>query len=377
MDIKLKGRIFRSFSFRLILTFFQSAALALAVAGGLGFAASMFYRAFARDHDSLHLIRMLITQTIGDVYAFLTVFFLFFFLFLILLARKYSKAMDAITAGITQIAEGDFDVSVKVFARDEFGKLAQNVNTAAFKLKAATESGEFAKSSKDRLIVNVAHDLKTPLTSINGYLGLILNNDLPPEKVRHYAMIAHAKAESMQKLVDELFAFTRFNFGGTEINISRVDLTFLSAQLLEEFYPLFSEFNLTGRLISPDAHIIINADGDLIARALTNLIQNAVRYGHDGVYVDIVLTVDKSAWIKVVNYDSLIPETEREKIFETFYRAEKSRKSEPGGGSGLGLAIVKSIAEAHGGAVYCVSNAEKTEFVMELPIVAEIQNHKN
>lgn len=328
---------------------------------------SSYYHANVEFGDNLFLIRDYVRNSIGDFNAFFILFILLFITCFLIFTRNYVKILNSISNAISEIAYGNFDVEIPVKTDDEIGNIAKNVNIAASNLKNAIESGEYAKSSKDRLVVNIAHDLRTPLTSINGYLNLILSNDsLTTEKAKHYAQIAYNKSLRMERLIEELFEFAKFNYGDIKITKDKIDLSYLAKQIMEEFFPILDANSLEGRLFIKDTPMYIAANGDLIARVFDNLISNAIRYGNEGEYVDIELFKQGDVAVaRIINYDSLIPKEDLDHIFETLYRVEKSRSTKTGG-TGLGLAIAKNIIDLHEGSILAESNYERTVFEIRL-----------
>ena len=350
--------------------FVASGAIAGAIAGLVYYRLRIFYRDEAMYGDTYYVIRQFIRNNIGDLNAFLILFLPLFFISFLIITKRYTKIFSSISGSILRIAEGDFNTNIPIKRNDEIGQIAKNVNRAAAQLKQAVETGRYATTSKDRLIVDIAHDLRTPLTSINGYLDLIINKeDLPPDKAKHYAQIAYNKSLQMEHLISELFNYTKLNFGDSGISKEKIDMAYLLRQMFEEFMPIFQSNGLSGRLQIKDEPLFIQADGTMIARVFDNLITNAIRYGSDGKYVDIELLKDRDqAVARVINYDSLIAPEDLPHIFETFYRADKSRTLGNSAGSGLGLAIAKNIIELHGGSISAESSLEKTCFEIRLPI---------
>ncbi|MDR2903042.1 MAG: HAMP domain-containing histidine kinase [Clostridiales bacterium] len=371
MDKLRKVRFFKSFRFRIMMFLFMSAVVALIATGVIYYAMVLFYRQNAVSGDTLHQIRILVNN-IGEINVFAAVFLPPFFLAYLWLTRKYGKQLDDISKAISLISAGNFNVDIPVESDDEIGTLARDVNAAADKLKTAIETGEFAKNSKDRLVVNIAHDLRTPLTSISGYLGLIIDNqNLTDAQIKHYAEIAYKKSEKMERLIEDLFDFSRFNYGDNQLNKEKIDVVMLMKQILEEFYPSLIEKGLESRLFAEKTPVYIEADGYLLARVFDNLISNALRYGAEGKYIDAEIKITEGcAVIGIINYDSPIPAEELPHIFESFYRIEKSR-SVLTGGTGLGLAIAKNIVELHGGEISVQSDILKTVFEIRLALPCE------
>lgn len=304
---------------------------------------------------------------IGDFNFFLIVFIPLAIMFFFLLTKRYATYFHTISSGIRSLAGGDFNTRIKLNSGDEFETIAEDINRASEQLKKAIERGDFAESSKDQLILNLAHDLRTPLTSVLGYLDLLLTNEqLTPEQTRHYTAIAFTKSRRLEKLIEELFGITRMNYGMLNIEKQPIDLTALLSQLTEELYPVFEKNKLTARLnVLPN--IVIEGDGELLARVFENLLSNAARYGKDGQYVDISCSLeDSSAVVQVVNYGQIIPENELPHLFDMFYTGDHARTHQEGS-TGLGLFIARNIVKQHGGTITAESSWVRTAFEVRLP----------
>ena len=224
-----------------------------------------------------------------------------------------------------------------------------------------------AESKKNDLVMYLAHDLKTPLTSVIGYLTLL---DEAPELTAaqraKFTGIALEKAYRLEQLITEFFEITRFNIHTVTLDKNRIDVGMMLSQITEEFYPMLSKKNLS---ISTDIRekIIILADSDKLARIFDNLLKNAVAYSYDGTVIRVgVRVIDNRLVIRFRNICDEIPEEKLERLFEKFYRADPSRATKSGG-SGLGLAIVKQLTELHGGVIKAKSTPEYTDFTVILP----------
>ena len=146
-----------------------------------------------------------------------------------------------------------------------------------------------SERTKNELITNVAHDLRTPLTSIIGYLELLSKGiPLPQEMQQKYIEIVYTKAKRLEKLIEDLFGFTKLNYGKISMNVGRVDILQLLTQLLDEFYPIFAEYDMHYEIYSNVRAIPMNGDGNLLARLFENLISNAVKYGKEGKIIKTV-----------------------------------------------------------------------------------------
>ncbi|EEL97194.1 hypothetical protein M2E15_5486 [Bacillus mycoides] len=345
-------------------------ALSMILAGGVTYliyeGLRLYYKLAVRYEDPLAQFRSMVRQ-IGDINFFLIVFIPLSIMFFFFLTRPYLKYFDEISNGIHHLANGDFSNQVRVSSNDEFGYIAREINVASEKLKEAVERGDFAESSKDQLIVNLAHDLRTPLTSVLGYLDLILKDEnLTKEQIKHFSTIAFTKSERLEILIDELFEITRMNYGMLQIEKRPIDISELLIQLDEELYPLLEKKGLEARL-NMDSHLPINGDGKLLARVFENLLTNAIRYGYDGKFVDVNGYIDhEEVVVQIINYGDSIPEEDLPYLFDMFYTGDKAR-SEQQGGTGLGLFIAKNIIEQHDGTISAESNLIRTIFEVRLP----------
>ena len=224
-----------------------------------------------------------------------------------------------------------------------------------------------AERSKNELITNVAHDLRTPLTSIRGYLQLLKSNqDLDPETRNNYIRIAYEKTIRLQDLIEDLFGFTKLSYGKLSAHPEPLDLVKLLEQVADEFYPSFESAGLAFEFRSSVRSIEMVGDGQLLARLFANLINNAIKYGKDGKRVHLLIDYEAPlVTVRVINYGQVIPADKQEKIFEKFYRLEQSRNSSTGG-TGLGLAIAKNIVDLHGGMISVSSDLNGTVFQVQL-----------
>lgn len=299
------------------------------------------------------------------------ILFLIFFLLIrrILSAERKLKYVDEISLELQKIAQGNLNIKIPVRESNELGELTKNINKMVEQLKTSIEDERNAERNKEELITSVSHDLRTPLTSILGYLELIVNNKYKDEEeLKNYINIAYNKSQRLKKLIDQLFEFTKINYNNTKTEYSNINLSELLNQLTDEFFPIFQNEKMDCRLNLPLKKIYILGNGDMLVRAFENILTNAVRYGKNGKYVDIVLLQkNNTAIIKITNYGNTIPKHFLPFIFERFYRIEPSR-SEATGGAGLGLAIAKSIIELHSGQISAYSDKEKTTFEISLKI---------
>lgn len=287
----------------------------------------------------------------------------------LLLQEKSMRYIAKISSAMHSISEGDLNITVDIEGDDEFSVMAASLNKMVGDLKELMDKEREAERTKNELITNIAHDLRTPLTSINGYLELLSGDTkLDPEVQKKYIGIAYVKTKRLEKLIEDLFGFTKLNYGKMSMHVSRVDVVKLLSQLLEEFYPSFVDKNLSYELQSNVPAMVIAADGNLLARLFDNLINNAIKYGADGKRILVKVNGnEEQVTVSVVNYGYVIPADELPLIFNKFYRVEQSRSTDTGG-TGLGLAIAKNIVDMHGGAIDVTSDLSGTVFSVKLKV---------
>ncbi|MCC3375860.1 cell wall metabolism sensor histidine kinase WalK [Cohnella sp. REN36] len=278
--------------------------------------------------------------------------------------------LKRITSGLEEIAEGRFDRTIPVES-GELAKVAESINRMAAQLNRSIMEERNAEKTKNDLITGVSHDLRTPLTSILGFLEVIEQDRYQDEvELRHYVNIAYGKAITLKKLIEDLFEYTRIN-NGLPLRLEELDLVDFLRQLAEEFVPSLEQAEMACRIAAPQETVHILADGDLLVRSFDNLIANAIQYGREGQFVDVAIAAeDDQAVVSVINYGEPIPQRDLPFIFDRFYRVERSRSKETGG-TGLGLAIAKSIIEVHGGRISARSDRERTAFEVRFPLVAD------
>ena len=214
----------------------------------------------------------------------------------------------------------------------------------------------------------LAHDLKTPLASVIGYLDLLRDTgELPEELRKKYLAIALDKAERLETLINDFFEIARFNLSNITLQYSRINLTRLMEQLIYEFKPMLQEKNLACHL-SMEEDVMFRCDADQIQRVFDNLLRNAVIYSYEEAEIDITVECQEALLvITFANFGDTIPESKLERIFEQFYRVDQAR-STGSGGAGLGLAIAKEIVELHGGTIQAKSEEDRIWFVVTLPL---------
>ena len=292
----------------------------------------------------------------------------------LLLQSRSMRYISRISSAMREIAEGDLNITLDVEGDDEFADMAENLNNMVEELRQLMDRERESERTKNELITNVAHDLRTPLTSIIGYLELLSGPvKLNEEMQKKYLDITYKKSKRLQKLIEDLFGFTKLNYGKISMKVSKVDIVKLLSQMLEEFYPNFMEKNLAYELQSNVTAKVITADGNLLARLFDNLINNAIKYGSEGKKIIVkVDATDTVVTVSVTNFGYVIPKEELPLLFEKFYRVEQSRSVN----TGLGLAIAKNIVDMHGGTIGVTSDLNGTVFTVKLKVDFDI-NREN
>jgi len=371
----LKNNIGRRFYTQVMVNILYSAAIACLIEVFLITNIDMVTTYLVETGSSLapltSLFRMGTITTILYVILGIGVFSLTF----LLLQRKSLKYIGKIAVAVQNISEGDLNTEIEVWGDDEFSMIAANLNRMEADIRELMDKERESERTKNELITNVAHDLRTPLTSIIGYLELLSKGvPLPPEMQQKYIEIVYTKAKRLEKLIEDLFGFTKV--GKVSMNVGTVDIVKLLGQLLEEFYPSFADKDLVYELVSNVPAKTVTADGNLLARLFDNLINNAIKYGAEGKKVLVKIVAEEEiVTVSVTNYGYVIPEDELPLIFNKFYRVEQSRSTTTGG-TGLGLAIAKNIVDMHGGTIAVTSDLNGTVFTVKLKVNFDV-NREN
>ncbi|KPI46738.1 histidine kinase [Clostridioides difficile] len=295
---------------------------------------------------------------------------------------KKNQKLEIIMDAVNSMEKGDLEKSIdieyesnrlsdkKIDELDEIDELANKINSIVYQLRNITIEERQAQQTKTDLITNVSHDLRTPLTSIMGYLGLIEEGKYKDEvQLMYYVNIAYEKSKSLNILINDLFELTKMQNNTIRLKKININLVELLSQIVSQLGFYFNKEFMISRVNFNEEKLIINADPDKLVRAFENLITNAIKYGKDGLYVDIVTEKKEDmAVVKVINYGEPIPVLDLPNIFDRFYRVEKSRNRNDGG-SGLGLAITKNIINLHDGEITASSDTHKTVFEVQLPIM--------
>ncbi|WP_457390135.1 sensor histidine kinase [Vagococcus carniphilus] len=286
------------------------------------------------------------------------------------LIRRYRQMQQRhIISELHYISNGHYDHRIPFDLNGDSGKLIRSINALVDSTVEAIEEERRIEQSKDELITNVSHDIRTPLTSIIGYLGLIEEKKYSSdEELLKYTHTAYMKARQMKVLVDDLFEYTKVRQSNTPLSIMTFDMQQLIGQVVVDFELEASKKNVTVDFEASPSSLMMEGDTEKLVRVFDNLLSNALKYGVNGKQIIIHSEkIGSEVVITVKNDGKEIPKQSLDLLFDRFYRVEESR-SQQTGGTGLGLAIAQSIVTLHNGYIYATSENGWTSFVIHLPL---------
>lgn len=277
---------------------------------------------------------------------------------------RFLRYFNEISKGIDKLAE---ESEQKIALSPELHFMEAKLNSVKDTLKYRKNAALESEQRKNDLVVYLAHDIKTPLTSVIGYLSLLEEaTDMPIEQKAKYVKITLEKAIRLEYLINEFFEITRFNLQSIPLDKEEINLSFMLMQLADEFYPIVSPQEKEVE-VYVDEEISIYGDPDKLARVFNNILKNAVAYSFNQSVIEITAKAeDSQTIIQIKNKGKTIPPQKLNTIFEKFYRLDGARSSNTGG-AGLGLAIAKEIVKAHDGDIFAESAEEITTFTVTLP----------
>ena len=266
------------------------------------------------------------------------------------------------------IAQGHYEIRIPQTDLGEMDEVVSSINHLVESTVRAIEEERKIEKSKDELITNIGHDIRTPLTSVIGYLGLIENQQYhSQEELARYAHVAYRKAQQMQSLVQDLFTYTATRQTTTEISPVQVQVLRFMEQLVADFELSAREKTIELRLDIRPKNLVASFEVDKMARVFHNLLSNALKYGIGAHYIELLAYQEEDyIYFKVKNDGQPLDKNELEDIFQRSYRADQSRSANQPG-TGLGLAIVRNIVELHHGRVYAEVEGKETIFTIEIP----------
>lgn len=295
-------------------------------------------------------------------------FILLFLFFAYLAMSRITRYLDDIGEEIGNILS-DSDAPVTLVS--ELRPISEKLNTLKMTLKRREYEAMESEQRKNDLVVFLAHDLKTPLTSIIAYLTMLdEQRDMPREEREKYVHISLEKSLRLGELISEFFEITRFNLQDIVLEKEKIDVGMMLEQLADESYAVLSNKSLTCTINTGDG-LVVNGDPDKLARVFDNLLRNAIAYSYPGTNIDIQAYLENGdVIITFTNQGDQIPQQKLNFIFDKFYRVDNSRSSSTGG-AGLGLSIAKEIVELHDGGIAASSSPLCTRFTVKLPMHKE------
>lgn len=321
--------------------------------------------AFSFTPSDAQTIYQYVIRNNSDAIIFIAILLFLAVLFRFSVSFWFTNYFDEISAGMDRLLEeSEQDISLS----PEMDFMENRLNTIKHKLEKRTKDAQEADRRKNDMVVYLAHDIKTPLTSIIGYLSLLDEApDLPPEQKAKYVGITLEKAYRLEQLIDEFFEITRFNLQSIVLNKGKINLSFMLQQISDEFYPALATQGKKIHVDAPDG-LFLFGDADKLSRVFNNILNNAIAYSYNDstIYIKAECKT-KTVIITFTNDGDPIPAEKLETIFEKFFRLDASRSSQTGR-AGLGLAIAKEIVAAHAGTITAQSDKSKTSFTVTLPL---------
>ncbi|WP_434509883.1 sensor histidine kinase [Desulfitobacterium sp. AusDCA] len=337
-------------------------------------------RYILRGHIGDRIVRFLVTafhfnsSAAQEIYQLVIrnnmdmILFVVILIFLVILFRFsvswFTKYFDEISAGMDKLTEESY---TEIILSPELDFMEIKLNQIKNNLEKQKKAALDAEQRKNDLVVYLAHDIKTPLTSVIGYLSLLDEApDMPPEQRAKYVGITLEKAYRLEQLINEFFEITRFNLQTIVLNKEKINLLFMLQQMADEFYPMLTPQEKQVSVNVPDG-LTLWGDADKLARVFNNILKNAIAYSNENSVIDISAgQQDKNIIITFTDQGNPIPQAKLDTIFEKFYRLDSARSTNTGG-AGLGLAIAQEIVKAHDGTISVESNPENTTFTVKFP----------
>ncbi|MCM3238770.1 HAMP domain-containing histidine kinase [Heyndrickxia oleronia] len=315
---------------------------------------------YVPEHSLLTSYLSLFLQYSVGIITFISVF--------LIMVRKKIVYLKLISESVHHIANGKLGLTIKLESRDELAQLAQNINHMSSELENKFEHERQLERAKNELITNVSHDLRTPLTSIIGYLDLLKKEQyVSKEQYQEYLETIYLKSKRLKYLIDELFEYTHLSSPDVKLNLNEVDLSGLLEQIVGEYIPIFEKEQLSIQKSITEENVPVFIDIEMMVRVYDNLFMNAIKYSMKPSKIRISLEIlGSKAILKVANRAKKPPVEEVNKLFERFFRGDKARKDNQG--TGLGLAISKRIVDLHNGSIHAEYKEGWMSFIIEHPL---------
>ncbi|WP_318618525.1 HAMP domain-containing sensor histidine kinase [Priestia megaterium] len=299
-----------------------------------------------------------------------------FVLVFLVLIRSHIRYLKEISEQVQKISNGDLGATIHVRGKDELAELSQNINKMSAQLRTKFNREREIEQAKNELISSVSHDLRTPLTSIVGYLNLIKKREnSDDETLDSYLYIVDSKANYLTDLIEELFDYTKLTSPDFKLQRNEVDMKRLLQQVIGEYEPILKREGIDVQTsFACEWNVFI--DVEKMVRVFQNLLENAKKYSRKPSVLEVNQEIQgDSLVISFTNSINISEKMEVEKLFDRFYRGDESRTD--ANGSGLGLAIAKQIIQLHQGDIRAERQHDKLTFFIKLPLTQEsLENHK-
>lgn len=330
---------------------------------GANFMVEMIQRFMKLSYEeALYIYQQVIRNNTDIIWAF-TVLILFTLL-LTLVLNWFVRYFNMINQGVRALLDEDAEIHFP----SEMAETERTLIAIKSELRQRKLESQLAEQRKDDLVMYLAHDIRTPLTSVIGYLNLLDEvPDMPTEQRAKYVHITLEKAYRLERMINEFFEITRYNLRQISISKEPLDLYYMLVQVIDELHPILSANGNTTVLQVPE-DVQLYGDPDKLARVFNNVMKNAAAYSYPNTEILISAVVKEDSVVLIFqNKGRTIPKEKLSSLFEKFYRLDESRASSTGG-SGLGLAIAKEIVTLHGGTITAESENETITFTITLPI---------
>jgi signal transduction histidine kinase len=285
-----------------------------------------------------------------------------------LTSRIFVKPLKKLLQGVNTLKSGEYSARVEINSLNEIGQLKDAVNLMAEKIQEEITLKEKSEQNRKRIILDISHDLKNPLTSILGYSELLLENDYILSEDRNKLLrVINNNSKRANDLIQDLFELSRVESTEYKLDIESHDIGEFLRELIAGYVPMMEQNGVKYEVDITEDEVELSFDRKNLDRALSNIILNSIKYNSEGITISVKLLIDDGMVLIIIEDDGVgIPKELQENIFEPFVRVDATRNSKTGG-TGLGLAISKAIIVKHGGSIYLKSDIEKgCKFIIRL-----------
>ena len=305
------------------------------------------------------------------LFTTIVLFFVFFsmnvYIFSRQIARKITRPLDKLATGFEEIASGKYDKRLNYETYFELMQIQHSFNVMSEKLDKIEKEKKRLEETKQKMLVDLSHDLRTPITTVQGYVEALQLGIITEKSERERTLnVIYNKIRIIAVLTEDIFELSKLEHSDYPFEVHPTDISKFIRELLVEYYDLFQAKRLILQYQIPSKEVIAPINNRLLYRAISNIISNALQYNAAGTTVFVSLIEDKTkVYINIIDNGIGIPEDMKQSIFDAFVRVDDSRENN--GGSGLGLTIAKHIVEKHGGKISLESAKKRTIFCISLP----------